>query len=253
MRGRGARGEGVAAFDVAPSGRVATVAGRSLSVDGGTAIELGFEGRRCRFRGEEIVVLGAGGELLSVAADGSVRGRARVREEARDVAALPGGSVLVCYGPRAGVTLERFGEAPCVFKDATLLDAMCLAVESGGVWVLGTAAEPPPARAVRLRPVPDGFRVREVVALPAPPRAAAVGPDGALYVLLEPGTSVVRVDGGRAGEPSLLPAPLHDLARHGRRLLGRGDRAVDDLSRLVPKPLRDAAPPPLPPCGPCEP
>jgi hypothetical protein len=110
-------------------------------------------------------------------------------------------------------------------------------------------------RAVRLRPVPEGFRVREVVALPAAPRAAAVGPDGALYVLLDGGASVVRVDGGRAGEPALLPAPLHDLARDGRRLLGRGDKGVEDLTRLVPRPLHDAAPPPLPPCGPsgtCE-
>ncbi len=253
MRGRGARGEGVVAFDVAPSGRVATVLGRRLSVEGGAAplsVDLGFEGRRCRFRGEEIVVLGAKGELLSVAADGTVRGKARVREDARDVAALPGGSVLVCYGRRAGVTLERFGEAPCVFRDAALVDATCLAVESGGVWVLGMAAE---ARAVRLRPVPEGFRVREVVALPAPPRAAVVGPDGALYALLEPGTSVVRVEGGRAGEAALLPAPLHDLSRDGKRLLGRGDGGIEDLTRLVPKPLFDAAPPALPSCGPSQP
>jgi hypothetical protein len=241
----------VVAFDVAPSGRVAAVTGRKLSVEGGASpigIDVGFEALRCRFRGEDLVVLGSRSELLSVAADGTVRGRARVRADARDVAALPGGSVLVSYGPRAGVTLERFGEAPCVFKDAALLDATRLAIESGGVWVLGLASEAPRSRAVRLRPVPEGFRVREVVPLAAPPRAAAVGPDGALYVLLEPGTSVVRIDGGRAGEAALLPGPLHDLARDGRRLLGRGASGIEDLSRLVPKPLHDAALPPLPPC-----
>ncbi|HEX5138894.1 MAG TPA: hypothetical protein VFY93_18130 [Planctomycetota bacterium] len=244
------------AFDVAPSGRVAVLAGRRLSVEGGAAplaIDLAFAGRRCRFRGEEIVVLGAASELASIAEDGTVRGTARVRTDARDVAVLPSGSVLVSYGPAAGVTLERFGDQPCVFKDAALLDATCLAAESGGVWVLGTAAEAPLSRAVRLRPVPEGFRVRDVVALPAPPRAAAVGPDNALYVLVEPGTAVVRVDAGQASEPGRLAGPLRGLARHGRRLLGRGDAGVEDLTRLVPVAPPRGAPPPLPPCGPSDP
>jgi len=246
----------VIAFDVAPSGRLAAVHGRRLSVEGGPeplAIDLDFDGRRCKFRGEDIVVLGEASELLSVAEDGTVRGTAKVRAEARDVAALPSGSVLVSYGPKAGVTLERFGDAPCVFKDATLRDATCLAVESGGVWVLGMAAEEPVWRAVRLRPVPDGFSVREVVALPAQVRAATVGPDNALYVLLEPGVSVVRVDGGHAGEPAHLPGPIHDLARQGKKLLGYGPAGTDDLTRLVPPPPPRGAPPPLPPCDSSEP
>ncbi len=242
------------AFDVAPSGRIALARGRRLSVEGAAPIDLDFEPLRCRFRGEDLVVLGRKSELLSVAADGKLRGKLRVREAALDVVVLKGGSIVVSYGRRGlerhGVTLERLGDAPCVFKDDALLDATCLAPESGGVWVLGTAAASPTCRALRLRPGAQGFAVREVVALPAPPRSAAIGPDGALFVLLEPGETLVRVDGGVAGAPVRLPAPLHALARQGRKLLGCGAKGVEDLGRLVPKPLHEAPPPALPPCGP---
>lgn len=247
------------AFDVAPSGRVAVLDGdgRRLSIEGAgpsRALALDFDALRCRFRGEDLVVLGRKGELLSLAGDGKERGTMRVREGALDVAVLRGGSIVVSYGRRGsqrhGVTLERLGDAPCVFKDAALLDATCLAAESGAVWVLGTAAEQPTARAVRLRPVAGGLAVKAVVALPAPPRAAAVGPDGALFVLLEPGESLVRVDAGAAGAPVRLPVPLHALARHGRKLLGCGARGVEDLTRFVPRPLAAARRPELPPCSP---
>jgi hypothetical protein len=186
----------VIAFDVAPSGRVAVLKddGRHLSLEGAgppRSVDLDFEGLRVRFRGEDLVVLGRKSELLSLEPDGKARGLLRVREGALDVAVLRGGSIVVSYGRRGsqrhGVTLERFGDAPCVFKDPALLDATCLAAESGAVWVLGTAAEQPTSRAQRLRPVAGGFAVKEIVALPAPPRSAVVGPDGALYVLLEPG------------------------------------------------------------------
>lgn len=238
------------AFDVAPSGRVATLRddGRSLSL-GEQVIDPGFVAARCRFRDEDLVVLGRKSELLSLAADGTRRGPARVREDARDVAVLPGGSVLVGYGRRAGVTIERFGESPCTFREPTLIDVSCLAAESGGAWVLGTAAEAPTSRALRLRPVAEGFRVREMVALPAAARAAVIGPDGALYVLLETGSSLVRVDAGHAGEPALLPGPLHDLARDGRKLLGCGPTGIEDLTRLVPPPAGERHPPELPPCS----
>jgi hypothetical protein len=244
-------------FDVTASGRIAGI-GRPrrimLALRGGRPrfVPLDFDAVRCRFRGEDLVVLGRGGELLSISPDGEKRGVVRVREGALDLAVLPGGSILVSYGRpgtgRHGVTLERFGDPPCVFRDPVLLDATCLAAESGGVWVLGTAAEEPMSRGVRLRPVPTGFVAREVVALPGPPRSAAVGPDGALYVLLEPGGSVVRVD-GVAGPPVPLASPLLALARCERELLGFGaPKGLEDLTHLVPRPLRDAAPPPLPPC-----
>jgi hypothetical protein len=244
----------VQAFDVAPSGRTALAEGRRLSLEGVAPIDLEFEPLRCRFRGEDLVVLGRKSELLSIAKDGKVRGVVRVREGALDVAVLRGGSVVVSYGRRGaqrhGVTLERLGDAPCVFKDSALLDATCLAAESGALWVLGTAAEQPTARALKLRPVAGGFAVKEVVALQAPPRSAAVGPDGALFVILEPGESLVRVEAGVAGTPIRLPAPLHALARDGRKLLGRGAKGVEDLSRFVPRPLADARRPELPPCSP---
>jgi hypothetical protein len=244
-------------FDVTASGRMAGI-GRPrrimLSKRNGFPrfIPLDFDAVRCRFRGEDLVVLGRGGELLSISPEGEMLGIVRVREGARDIAVLPGGSILVSYGrpgtERHGVTLERFGERPCVFRDPVLVDATCLAAESGGVWVLGTAAEEPTWRGVRLRPVPTGFLAREVVALPGPPRSAAVGPDGALYVLLEPGEEIVRVD-GVVGPPIRLASPLLALARCERELVGFGaTEGLEDLTHLVPRPLRDAAPPPLPPC-----
>lgn len=243
-------------FDVSPSGRIAGIGNPRRVVlafkDGlPRFVPLDFEAVRCRFRGEELVVLGRGGELASISAEGELRGIVRVREGALDVAALPSGSILVSYGRRGGhgVTLERFGDAPCVFKDPVFLDATCLAAESGGVWVLGTAAEEPTSRAVRLRPVTTGLLAREVVALPKPPRSAAVGPDGALYVLLEPGESIVRVD-GVAGPPTPLSSPLLALARDGKRLLGCGAKSIEDLTRLVPPPPADRKPPELPPCSP---
>jgi len=250
---------GVIAFDVAPSGRVAALGsdGFTLSLDceGETReLDLDFAALRCRFRGEDLVVLGRGSELLSLAGDGAKRGQARVREDARDVAVLPGGSILVGYGRRGadrhGVLLERFGDAPSVFADPGMLDLTCLATESGGVWVLGTAQEPPTCRAERLRPAAKGFTRKEVVALPAPPRAAAIGPDGALYVLLEPGESLVRVDLGAAGAVIRVGTPLHGLARHGKRLLGCGAKGVEDLSGLLPRPPAERHPPALPPCSP---
>jgi hypothetical protein len=248
----------VIAFAVAASGRVAALGdgGRTLSLERAgpsRSIDLPFEAVRCRFRGEDLVVLGKGGELLSLSAEGQVRGTVRVREDACDLAVLPGGSVLVSYGRRGaeahGVTLERFGDAPAAFRDPARLDRTRLAPAPGGVWLLGVAVEEPLARAVLLRPVPEGFLARETVALPGPARSAATGPDGALFVLLEPGTFVVRVDKGRAGEPVLLPGPLHDLAREGHRLLGCGAHGVEDLTRLVPPPPPERPPPDLPPCS----
>lgn len=242
------------AFDVTPSGRVASIRrdGRTLSLDraGETrTVDLGFEAIRCRFRDEDLVVLGRQSELSSIAADGTKRGVARVREDARDIAVLPTGSVLVGYGRRAGVTLERFGEAPCVFQEPAVVEVARLAAESGGAWLLGSAAEAPVSRALRLRPVPGGYLVRESVALPAPPRAATIGPDGALYVLLEPGASLLRVEAGHAGDPVWLPGRLHDLGRHGKRLLGCGDEGIVDLSRYVPHAVAERHPPELPPCS----
>jgi len=250
------------AFDVADSGRVALLdrGGRRLCLlqhgadEAPFAHDLERAAFRVRFRDEDLVLLGRDAQLLRVGADGGVRGVARVRPGASDLAVLPSGSVAVSYdrdGIREhGVVLERLGGTPCALRDAGLLDATCLAVESGGLWVAGMADAEPVARAVRVRPVPAGLEVREVVALPAPPRSLAIGPDGALFVLLEPGESLVRVHAGEVGAARDLASPLHALARHGRLLLGCGSRGVEDLSGFVPPPESDCPAPDLPSCSP---
>jgi hypothetical protein len=231
-------------LDVSSSGRMAVLD------RGGGRLCLGREGRppathavdfaatRCRFHGETVVLLGREGELRTIGKDGATIGDTRVRAGAVNLAVLRGGSVLVSYGRRGGqahgITLERLGPTPLVYTDPILLDATGLAVESGGFWLAGTGSASPAARAVRMRPVPSGLSERQVVALPAPPRAAAVGPDGALYVVLEPGETLVRVHDARAEPVSRLPEPAHDLARHRRRLWSCGPRGLCDLTHLVP-------------------
>jgi hypothetical protein len=246
-------------LDVSPSSLMAVLD------SGGRRLCFGREGRppaahdvdfaalRCRFHGESIVLLGPEGELRTVGTDGLALGETRVRPGAVNLAVLRGGSVLVSYGRRGGqahgITLERLGPTPLVHKDPILLDATGLAVESGGFWLAGTGSAAPAARAVRMRPVPAGLSERQIVALPEPPRAAAVGPDGALYVVLEPGESLVRVSDARAGPVTRLPEPTHDLARGGRRLWSCGPRGLCDLTHLVPRagaarhaPLRPRSP-----------
>jgi hypothetical protein len=159
------------------------------------------------------------------------------------------GGLLVSYGRQQELTLERLGTAPLSYTDAAVLDACCLAVESGGIWIAGTGPADPPARAARLRPVAGGLKVRETVGLPRPPRAIGIGPDGALYVVLEPGETVVRVAGGRVGAPQRLAAPVHDLARAVRTLWSCGPRGLHDLTYLVP-PAADRPEIDLPPCTP---
>ncbi len=202
------------------------------------AYPIDFAATRCRFRGEAVVLLGKEGELRTVGKDGATISEARVRAGAVNLAVLRGGSVLVSYGRRGGqahgITLERLGPTPLVYTDPVLLDATGLAAESGGFWLAGTGSAAPAARAVRMRPVPSGLSERAVVALPAPPRAASVGPDGALYVVLEPGETLVRVHDGRAEPVTRLPEPAHDLACDRRRLWSCGPRGLCDLTHLVP-------------------
>jgi hypothetical protein len=231
-------------LDVSASGRMAVLdrgGGRLCFGRAGrppTSHTVDFAASRCRFYAESVVLLGREGELRTVGKDGATIGETRVRAGAVNIAVLRGGSVLVSYGRRGGqehgITLERLGPTPLVHRHATLLDATGLAVESGGFWLAGTGSVAPAARAVRMRPVPSGLSERQVVALPAPPRAAAVGPDGALYVVLEPGESLVRVHDAHAGPVARLPEPAQDLARHRRRLWSCGPRGLCDLTHLVP-------------------
>jgi len=231
-------------LDVSPSGRMAVLdrGGRRLCFgregQPSATHDIEFAALRCRFHGETVVLLGREGELRTVGKDGVTVGETRVRPGAVNLAVLRSGSVLVSYGRRGGqvhgVTLERLGPTPLVYTDPILLDATGLAVESGGFWLAGTGSAAPAARAVRMRPVPAGLSERQVVALPAPPRAAAVGPDGALYVVLEPGESLVRVHDAQSGSVMRLPEPAHDLARRRRWLWSCGPRGLCDLTHLVP-------------------
>jgi hypothetical protein len=231
-------------LDVSPSGWMAVLdrGGRRLCLgrEGRPPVThaVGFAAARCRFRGENVVLLGREGELRTIGRDGKTISEARVGTGAVNLAVLRGGSVLVSYGRRGGqahgITLERLGPTPLVYKDPLLLDATALAVESGGFWLAGTGSSAPAARALRMRPVASGLSERQVVALPAPPRAAAIGPDGALYVVLEPGESLVRVHDARSGSATRLPEPAHDLARQRRRLWSCGPRGLCDLTHLVP-------------------
>jgi len=212
-------------------------------------IDLDFTAQRCRFRGESLCLLGED-RLWSLTAAGVVRGSVPLRADATDVAILPSGSLLVSYGPRGfaahGVTLERLGPAPLVHGEPALPGATCVAAESGGFWAAGPVPAP---RAVRFRPRPDGVAAGSPVALPAAPRALSIGPDGALYVLLEPGDALVRVDGGVAGPVHALSAAAHELARAPQALLACGPGGVADLTELVPPPGPPPPPPPLPPCS----
>jgi hypothetical protein len=238
--------EGPVSFDASPSGRVAVVdeGGRRLCLgrrgEAPAVVEGAFSSLRVRFYGEQIVLLGADGLLRTLRPDGTPMGEARVRTGAANLAVTRAGGLLVTYGRRGtsdhGVTLDRFGPSPLSYKDPTLLDAVAVAVESGGFWIAGTGSTAPASRAIRLRPTASGLSLRETIALPAPPRAAAIGPDGALFVLLEPGEAVVRYFAERPEAPRSLPETAHEIARIGKGLWVCGQRGLRDVSAFLPRP-----------------
>jgi len=238
--------EGPISFDVSPSGRVAVLdqGGRRCSVgrrgERPFAVPGRFHAIRVRFYAEQIVLLGSEGLVLTLEPSGKPIGEARVRPGAANLAVTRSGGIVVTYGRRGssdhGVTLERFGPSPLVYRDPTLLDAVAVAIESGGYWIAGTGSAPPPSRAIRLRPTSSSLALRETVALPAPPRSIAVGPDGALFVLLEPGETLVRHFHERPDAPSHLPEPANEIGRFGQALWACGPRGLRELTRLVPRP-----------------
>ena len=227
---------GLSSLDFSETGVVAVLdeTGRRLGI-GAAVHDLDFAASCCRFHGENIALMGSG-RLRTLRADGSMIGEMHVPPEAADLALLPGGSVLV----GTGRTLHRLGDAQVSHEERGLKKIRAIAVESGGVWVAGSER-----RAVRLRPVEGGYVVRDFLELPGEPCAAAIGPDGELYLVLEPGDRIVR----GVEEPRALPAVVTELARSGRGLWGCGPAGLVDLSALVPAPDGEGPAFDLPSCS----
>jgi len=204
-------------MDASSGGVVALLSGDGRRLLFGDAeFELPAEATHLAFSDETLAVLYADGTLRSIDAAGQKVGELRGPPGALDLAVTPGGSVLLSYADR----LVRLGAR----EDRFPFFGGALAVESGAVWIAGED------RAVRLRPVPDGYETLREIELPAPARAATIGPDGSLYLLLEPGNLLL---GGSAMD---LDEELSDLTRGPGRLLGAGENGVVDLTALCPKP-----------------
>ena len=204
-------------IDASPGGVVALLSGdgRRLFL-GGAEFELPGEATHLAFSGEVLALLYSDGTLRSIDAGGKKVGELRGPPGALDLAVTPSGGVLLSYPDRLvrlGAREERFS-----------FSGGALAVDPGGVWIAGEE------RAVRLRPERGGYETVSELELPAPARAATQGPDGSLYLLLEPGT---RLLGPRAVD---LDGELSDLTRGPGRLLGAGAGGVLDLTSLVPAP-----------------
>ena len=197
-------------IDISGSGCIAVLdrGGLRLVLSGRDPEALDRPARACRFFEEHPLLLFDDGLLKTPT------GERQAGATPTDFAVAPSDSVYVI----AGGVLERVGELPLRHE----IEGTALATATGGVWVCGE-------RAVLLRPVRSGLDVREEHDLPSPARAAAVGPDGALYVLL---------DGGlwRDGEMIALDERLVDIAAAPGVLVGCGPAGVVDLTHLVPPP-----------------
>ena len=181
-----------------------------------------------------IVLMEVGAKLHTLQPSGAPIGSVSIRTRASCLAVAPSGSVLVGYSPEGvaehGVLVERLGSSPLTWSDPDWEGVTGLAADSGGVWVVhGT-------RAQRLRPVPGSFEAAQAVSLPADARAATIGPDGALFVLLEPGDRMVRAFGSEIDAPVDAPTALMDIAGGGGRLWGCGESGLVELTDLVPPP-----------------
>ncbi|MHC4225353.1 MAG: hypothetical protein ACYSUN_15290, partial [Planctomycetota bacterium] len=184
---------------------------------------------------ENLALLGSG-RLRTLLPNGEMIGEMHVPYAATDLALMPGGGVLVGVGR----TLHRISGVPMAHEERGLEQIRAIAVESGGVWLVGTKS-----RAVRLRPVMNGYEVRDFRELPGEPRAATIGPDGELYLVLEPGDRLQR----GTEEPRSLPAVVRELARTGKQLWGCGPDGLLDLTPLVPEPGDDGPAFELPSCN----
>ena len=214
-----------------PDGVVALLQGdgRRLLL-GDATFELATEARHLAFQDDYLAVYGVDGSLLSFDAAGRRVGRLTGQAGALDMAVTPGGSVLLSFPD----FLVRLGEKEERFP----FPGGALAVEPGGVWIAGES------KALRLRPGREGYMTLEERALPSAARAAGIGPDGALCVLLDAGRTLL------VGAATIeLDEELTDIARDGGRLLGAGPDGVVDLTEHVPRPVGDGPAFNLPSCS----
>jgi hypothetical protein len=228
------------AIDVASNGRLLLIDHEGMRLCTGSLGEppscgtLHVKAKSAALLESHIILLEVGAKLHTLQPSGAPIGSVSVRKRASCLAVAPSGSVLVGYGPEGyaehGVLVERLGSSPLTWSDSELGGVTALAADSGGVWVVhGTWAQ-------RLRPVPGSFETAQTVTLPADARAATIGPDGALFVLLEPGDRMVRAFGDEPDPPVDLPAVLLDIAGGGGHLWGCGEPGLVELTDLVPPP-----------------
>ena len=241
------------AIDVAPNGRMLLLDHEGKRLCTGQPGEppscgtLHVRAKSAALLESHILLLEEGAKLHTLHPGGAPLGAVSIRPRASALAVAPSGSVLVGYSPEGfvehGVLVERLGSAPLTWSDPTFDGVTALAADSGGVWVVHGE------RALRLRPVPGAFEAAQAVTLPAAARAATIGPDGALFVLLEPGDSLVRVFGTEVDAPTALPDVLLDIAGGGGRLWGCGEPGLVELTELVPPPEAGGRLGPPPACA----
>jgi len=168
---------------------------------------------------DRVVTIGRGRGVLSVTP---------VRAVATAVAVTMSGGLLVGYGGSDhGIVVERFGEHPLELRSPPGFAVRALAVDTGGFWVGGDR------RLIGYRPALGNVTLRADLPLDAAARSMAVGPDGALYVLLADGRRLVRVKDGHAEDAGTSDEELAGIARHASRLVGCGASATVDLSAFV--------------------
>jgi len=216
------------AFSVSESGTPACLdrGGARLWFKGQRTLEA--PARALAFHGETLAVLEEG-RVYSLDSAGAVLAVVPVPEHATSLAVSMGGGLLVGFGESShGRVLVRMGEHPLVLTKPAGFAVRAIAVDSSGFWIGGDG------EVIGYRPTLGAVTQRARLTLEAAVRAMAVGPDGALYVLLADGRRLVRVRDGEARVAGKSDEELCGLARRGRALIGCGASGEVDLTRFVP-------------------
>jgi len=236
------------------------VDGRLLVVDrGGMRVSFGIPGEvfttailqapvlRARLHGAHLVLLERGDRVRTMTEGGMAVGAVGVRPGASQLCFAASGSVIVGYGGDGceshEVSVERLGASPATWSDDAFGPVFALTCDPGGSWVFDAES------GLYLRPAAGRFEIAMRVALPSPARAAGRGPDGAVWVLLEPGDRLMRVRAGDAEPPIDLPSELRDVAVGLRHIWGIDAHGPVELTHLVPPPDGEGPHFGLPSCG----